>query len=115
MAEQICPLLKEPCIEHRCHWYTHLLFTNPQTAEPVNKFGCAIQWMPLLQIEQAKEARQAAAATESFRNESVNNARILAAGLVAVADAINPPTDQMRVGRDARLADVQQLALEKKG
>jgi hypothetical protein len=32
---------------------------------------CAISAMPMLQIEVAKEARQGAAATESFRNEMV--------------------------------------------
>jgi hypothetical protein len=32
---------------------------------------CAVSALPMLQIEVAKEARQGAAATESFRNEMV--------------------------------------------
>jgi hypothetical protein len=67
----ICPLIKSKCIEGKCAWWTHLLGTSPQTAQPVDQWGCAVQWLPMLLIENAKEVRQGAAATESFRNEVV--------------------------------------------
>lgn len=69
MAVKTCPLLKTPCIEHGCHWYTHLLGTNPQTDKPIDEFGCAVVWLPVLLIENAKEIRQTAAAVESARNQ----------------------------------------------
>jgi hypothetical protein len=45
--------------------------THPQTGAEIDEWMCAISAMPMLQIEVAKEARQGAAATESFRNEMV--------------------------------------------
>jgi hypothetical protein len=45
--------------------------TNPNTGKEVDEWMCAVAALPMLQIEVAKEARQGAAATESFRNEVV--------------------------------------------
>jgi len=64
-----CPLYKEPCHEHTCRWYTRVLGKSPQTGNDIDEFGCAVEWIPVLLIEVSKETRQAAAATESFRNE----------------------------------------------
>jgi hypothetical protein len=44
---------------------------NPNTGKEIDEWICAITAMPMLQIEVAKEVRQGAAATESFRNEVV--------------------------------------------
>jgi hypothetical protein len=49
---------------------------NPNTGEEIDRWDCAISFLPILLIEAAKEARQGAAATESFRNEMVRLARI---------------------------------------
>ena len=56
----------------RCPWYVKLAGTDPQSGESVDEWKCAIAWGPILQVEVAKEVRQGAAATESFRNEMVN-------------------------------------------
>jgi hypothetical protein len=66
-----CPLIKKDCVQLSCAWFTCLRGTNPNTGENVDEWMCAIAAMPMLQIEVAKEARQGAAATESFRNEMV--------------------------------------------
>lgn len=71
MAEQLCPAFKTPCIEHRCKFYVQLLGNNPQTGVQEAKWDCAVAFLPILIIETSKEVRQAAAATESFRNEVV--------------------------------------------
>lgn len=70
-SKNICPLYKEPCKELDCAWFIQLRGTNPNTGAPIDEWGCATAWMPILMIEQAKETRQAAAAIESFRNEMV--------------------------------------------
>ena len=44
---------------------------NPNTGQDVNRFDCAVSWMPLLLIEGAQQTRQSGAAIESFRNEMV--------------------------------------------
>jgi hypothetical protein len=46
---------------------------NPNTGEQVDEWGCAIAWIPMLQIETSQQARQAGAAVESFRNEVVRS------------------------------------------
>ncbi len=66
-----CPLLDKECIQFKCAFWTQLRGTNPQTGQEVDEWGCAIAFLPLLLIETAKETRQGAAATESFRNEVV--------------------------------------------
>jgi len=69
--EKLCPLLKEPCIEHKCKFYVHLLGNDPQTGKAIDKFDCAMAFIPILLIEGAQQSRQAGAAIESFRNEMV--------------------------------------------
>lgn len=59
--------------------------TSPQTGEEIDHWGCAVAWMPILQTENAKEVRQAAAATESFRNEMVGSFEAIRPGLYGKA------------------------------
>lgn len=66
-----CPLLNKECIQFKCALWTQLRGTHPQTGEEIDEWACAIAWLPVLLIENAKEVRQGAAATESFRNEVV--------------------------------------------
>ena len=66
-----CPLIKKDCIGLKCSWYTQIRGTNPNTGQPVDEWGCAITWMPILTIEVAQKENQTGAAVESFRNEVV--------------------------------------------
>jgi hypothetical protein len=84
----LCPLLKKKCIEHRCRWYIQLLGADPQTGEQLNKWGCAVEFLPMLLIENAKEVRQTAAAVESARNENKTNSSMITGGLVAIATKV---------------------------
>lgn len=66
-----CPLIKKDCIGLQCSWFTQIRGTNPNTGEPVDEWGCAITWMPILMIENSQQQRSTGAAVESFRNEVV--------------------------------------------
>lgn len=66
-----CGFTRKPCMEHDCVQYILIQGKNPQTGADVNEWGCAIAWMPILQIESSQQMRQAGAAVESFRNEMV--------------------------------------------
>jgi hypothetical protein len=66
-----CPLIKEDCKGLQCSWFTQLRGTNPQTGQPVDEWGCAVTWLPMLLIENSQQQRQTGAAVESFRNEMV--------------------------------------------
>jgi len=68
---KFCPLIKKDCVGLQCSWMIQLRGSNPQTGEAVDEWDCSIKWLPMLLIENAKEVRQGAAATESFRNEMV--------------------------------------------
>lgn len=64
-----CPLIKDDCVQLKCAWFIQLRGKNPNTGQDIDEWMCSISALPMLQIEVAKEARQGAAATESFRNE----------------------------------------------
>lgn len=66
-----CPLIQKDCIGLECSWFTQMRGTNPNTGEPVDEWGCAITWMPVMAVEIAQKSNQAGAAVESFRNEVV--------------------------------------------
>lgn len=64
-----CPLLgMKPCAESQCSWWIEIRGKHPQTEEDMNHWGCSIAWMPILQIENSQQTRQAGAAVESLRN-----------------------------------------------
>ena len=77
-----CPLWKAPCKEHGCDWYIQMQGKNPNTGEQINKFGCAIAWLPILMIENSQQQRITAASVQDFRNHMVdaNNQLLRLAG-----------------------------------
>ena len=69
-----CPLHNfNPCRQTDCAWFTQLRGNNPNTGEPIDEWGCAIAWIPVLLIENSQQQRQTGAAVESFRNEVVKS------------------------------------------
>jgi hypothetical protein len=62
---------RDMVINGRCRKWVQIQGANPNTGELVNKWDCADAWLPLLLIENAQQTRQAGAAIESFRNETV--------------------------------------------
>jgi hypothetical protein len=66
-----CPLLKKDCVQLQCKWFIQIRGMNPNTGEDVDEYGCAIEWMPILMIENSQQQRQTGAAVESFRNEMI--------------------------------------------
>ena len=69
-----CPLDNfNPCRQTGCAWFTQLRGNNPNTGEPIDEWGCAIAWIPVLLIENSQQQRQTGAAVESFRNEVVKS------------------------------------------
>ena len=66
-----CPLIKKECIQMQCAWFTQVRGKNPQTGADVDEWGCAINWLPILMIENSQQQRSTGAAVESFRNEMV--------------------------------------------
>lgn len=65
-----CPLVQGDCKQLQCSWYTQMRGTHPQTGEELDEWGCAVTWLPLLLVENARQGRHTAGAIESFRNEA---------------------------------------------
>ena len=71
--ELTCPL-GHKCEEikgeklHRCVWFIEMQGTNPMSGEQLDEKGCAMAWMPVLLVENARVARGTVSAVESFRN-----------------------------------------------
>lgn len=64
-------------VMYRCPWYVEVKGYDSNRGVETQSWGCAIAWMPVLNINTANEARKGAAVTESFRNEMVKqNARL---------------------------------------
>jgi hypothetical protein len=63
-----CPLIQKKCMEHDCHFYTHLVGMNPQSGQPTDEWGCAVAWLPLLLVENAEMSRKVAASVDRNNN-----------------------------------------------
>ena len=68
-----CPFLNQDMSKvcHKCPLWINVRGSDPNTGKEVDHWDCSLAWMPTLLIENAQQTRQAAAATESFRNEMV--------------------------------------------
>lgn len=84
---KLCPLIKKECLEHGCRWYVHLMGGDPQSGRQIDEWSCAVEWLPVLLIENAKEVRQGAAAVETLRNENVVVGKMLTEAIAMAATA----------------------------
>lgn len=88
-----CPLWQKPLSKvcHKCEWYINLKGKDPQGEMTLDHWGCAIRWLPILQIETTQQARQAGASSDKVANEikdfheSMNTANAVAARLFLAA------------------------------
>lgn len=88
---------REIVAECECPKFVHLRGTDPQTGGPVDKWGCADSFMPLLLIENAQMSRQTGAAIESLRNEAVKaNETAVAERRRALTELLEPGTIRKR-------------------
>lgn len=69
----LCPLFKEKQEDvcHKCGFYTYIRGTSANDGKEIDHWGCVIEFLPALLLENSKESRQTGAAVESFRNEMV--------------------------------------------
>jgi len=64
-----CPFIGKKCVEAKCRFWTHLLGKNPQGDGVIDKFGCAIEFLPILLVENAQMIRQTAASTDKVATQ----------------------------------------------
>lgn len=107
-----CPLMREMCINgwtksmgedkktHErpvCRFWTTITGKSPQEDKPVDKNDCAISWLPVVMLEQAKIESSTGAAVESLRNKvsDTNDS------LIALHNNMLLPMGGMSIRRDA--------------
>lgn len=86
-----CPLIQADCKGLECSWFTQVRGHNPNTGEDVDEWACAINWLPMLMIENSQQQRQTGAAVESFRNEMVKAQEMSQAVLLTTARLVDQP------------------------
>ncbi len=86
MEGKFCPLIRKNCVEHKCSWYTHLMGKDPQTGNDTDKWGCAIQFTPLLLIESASQTRGATASIDKLRDEHDKATRAQCSIMAAIVE-----------------------------
>lgn len=79
LCSKVCPT---------CKFQIKVKGQNPNSGEDIDKWDCAFTFQALLAIESNFRLHQLGAATESFRNEVVNQNNSLIGGTVAVARAV---------------------------
>jgi hypothetical protein len=67
--DPICPLIRKACIENRCRFWTHVIGGHPQSGAKLDHFDCAVAWLPVLLVDNARHTVGVSAAVESLRNE----------------------------------------------
>lgn len=82
-----CPFWRKKMssVCHTCPLWVQIRGKHPQTGVEVDEWNCANALTPLLLIENAKEVRQGAAATESMRNEVTKRSDQTNVALIAIA------------------------------
>lgn len=63
---------------------------NPNTGEPIDEYGCAVSWLPVMLIENSQQQRHTGAAVESFRNEMTKANEVGQQILLAAVQQNNP-------------------------
>ena len=87
MKKVICPLLKKPCIEHQCAWYTTVRGYDRNTGKEIDNQECIVSTIPLLLIENSAQQRSTGSAVESMRNEIVKKSEVTNTILANIAFA----------------------------
>jgi hypothetical protein len=65
-----CEEAKDGAI-HRCAWFAKVRGVNVNTGEEVDEWGCSMNWMPMLMVENSKHQRDTGHEINVFRNEMV--------------------------------------------
>lgn len=92
----LCPLIRAKCVEGDCKFWVTVEGKDPQTGQPLKAADCVMIVTPKLLIENNREVRQAAAATESARNEFVNGSKSIGEAVLIAAAA----TQRTLIGRN---------------
>lgn len=64
-----CPLMKGPCIQRMCRWWISLQGQNPQDGSVYDRWGCTIEFIPILLVGLGKDQRSTGQSVEDFKRD----------------------------------------------
>ncbi len=98
-AGTVCPLHRKDVSKvcHTCEWYLLVRGSNPQTGDQIDEWGCAISFMPMMQLESSQQMRQAGASADKVATEVRSLHKSVA---VMNGVPLEAPSDIKRLGRD---------------
>jgi hypothetical protein len=82
---EFCPLVRDSCVRHQCAWFMKVVGMDPQSGQPVDKFGCAVSWLPILTVENSQQQRQTAASVDKVAGQLHKHRRDFLAALTLEA------------------------------
>lgn len=69
---EFCPLIGGDCVEFKCKFWIKLVGKHPQIEhQTIDHYDCTWRWIPILMIENTKEAIGVSSSLDSFRNSVV--------------------------------------------
>lgn len=86
---------------HACPMWIKLRGANPNTGEEIDRWDCSFALLPLLLIENSQQTRQAGAAIESLRNETVRTTEQACRVIAATATAAQRAAPSVPLLEDA--------------
>jgi hypothetical protein len=67
--QKLCPLLKEPCLQHKCQWFIRFWKPDALKGTSIEEYNCAIVWLPLLVIEGTDQQKLTTRAVEALHED----------------------------------------------
>jgi len=73
--------------KRQCRWWQHLYGKDPQSEQMIDKWDCAVPWIPITTIETSQMSKQTSASVDKVANEmaSVRTAAGSLANAVRIA------------------------------
>lgn len=91
-----CPLLRKDCIKFKCKFWTKLVGRHPQIeGQTIDHYDCTWKWMPILMIENTKEAIGVTHSIDAFRN-AMAKGQDNVLRLVEAGEAVGPGGEEMK-------------------
>jgi hypothetical protein len=79
-SDKFCPMWRKAMSKccHTCPWWTKVTGVDPNSKDErapqmLDRWDCAMAWMPILAVNTAGETFKVAAQVQSMRNESATN------------------------------------------
>lgn len=94
----ICPLHKQPMesVCHKCPWWQQVRGKHPQSHEDLDRWDCAIAFLPLLLIENSQRQMQTAASVDKVANEMQKTDAQSSATIATLVTLVNRSMDTPR-------------------